>query len=53
MDIICRGNNNDPEEIGKQMLQMWGKLQNEHIYENVGFKTVEENDEEYIMVCEL
>lgn len=23
------------------------------MYENVGFKTVEENDEEYIMVCEL
>ena len=23
------------------------------MYENVGFKTVDENDEEYIMVCEL
>lgn len=31
LDIICRGDNNDPEEIGKQMLQMRGKLQNERI----------------------
>ena len=23
------------------------------MYEKVGFKTVDENDEEYIMVCEL
>ena len=23
------------------------------MYEDVGFKTVDENDEEYIMVCEL
>lgn len=23
------------------------------MYENVGFKTVDENSEEYIMVCEL
>ena len=23
------------------------------MYENVGFRTVDENDEEYIMVCEL
>lgn len=23
------------------------------MYENIGFKTVDENDEEYIMVCEL
>ena len=23
------------------------------MYEHVGFKTVDENDEEYIMVCEL
>ena len=23
------------------------------MYKNVGFKTVDENDEEYIMVCEL
>ena len=23
------------------------------MYENVGFKTVDKNDEEYIMVCEL
>lgn len=31
LDIICRGDNNDPEEIGKQMLQMRRKLQNERI----------------------
>ena len=104
LELICNGNDADPEQIGKQMLAMAVKLRNEQVshrlsdkhrsyvirgqgigsqlmvrmlellkwqgyeraslavqkanyavrmYENVGFKTVDKNDEEYIMVCEL
>ena len=31
LEIICSGNEYDPERIGKQMLEMKVKLQNEHI----------------------
>lgn len=31
LDMICSGNEYDPEKIGKQMLEMKAKLQNEHI----------------------
>ena len=31
LELICRGNEYDPERIGKQMLEMKVKLQNEHI----------------------
>ena len=31
LDLICRGNEYDPEKIGKQMLEMNVKLQNEHV----------------------
>ncbi len=31
IEMICAGNEYDPERIGKQMLEMKVKLQNEHI----------------------
>jgi hypothetical protein len=31
LEMICAGNEYDPERIGKQMLEMKVKLQNEHI----------------------
>ena len=31
LEIICSGNEYDPKKIGKQMLEMKVKLQNEHI----------------------
>ena len=31
LELICRGNDYDPEKIGKQLLEMKVKLQNEHI----------------------
>ena len=31
LELICGGNEYDPERIGKQMLEMKAKLQNEHI----------------------
>lgn len=31
LELICSGNNNDSERIGRQMLEMMGKLRNEHI----------------------
>ena len=31
LELICSVNDNDPERIGKQMLEMRGKLRNEHI----------------------
>ena len=31
LEVICAGNEYDPEKIGKQMLEMKVKLQNEHI----------------------
>ena len=31
LDMICSGNEYDPEKIGKQMLEMKVNLQNEHI----------------------
>ena len=64
--MICKENESDPEKIGKQMLELrkWQGYEKASLavqkanyavkmYENVGFKTVDENAEEYIMVCEL
>ena len=64
--MICSGNEYDSEKIGKQVLELlkWQGFEKASLvvqkanyavkmYENVGFKTVDENDEEYIMVCEL
>lgn len=31
LEMICAGNNNDPEQIGKQILEMAGRLRNENI----------------------
>ena len=31
LELICGGNNNDPERIGRQILEMAGRLKNEHI----------------------
>ena len=31
LDFICRGNDYDPEKIGKQLLEVYAKLKNEHI----------------------
>ena len=31
LELICGGNNNDPEKIGKQILEVVGRLRNEHI----------------------
>ena len=35
LEMICSGNEYDPEKIGKQMLEMKVKLQNEHISHHV------------------
>ena len=31
LELICGGNDNDPERIGRQILEMAGRLKNEHI----------------------
>ena len=31
LELICGGNNNDPEKIGEQILGVMGRLRNEHI----------------------
>lgn len=31
LELICSVNDNDPERIGKQLLEMRGKLRNEHV----------------------
>ena len=31
LELICCGNDNDPERIGRQILEMAGRLKNEHI----------------------
>ena len=31
LEFICGGNDNEPEQIGKQILEMAGRLRNEHI----------------------
>ena len=64
--MICKENESDSEKIGKQMLELlkWQGYEKASLavqkanyavkmYENVGFRTVDENAEEYIMVCEL
>ena len=64
--MICKENESDPEKIGKQMLELlkWQGYEKASLavqkanyavkmYENVGFRTVDENVEEYIMVCDL
>ena len=64
--MICKENESDPEKIGKKMLELlkWQGYEKASLavqkanyavkmYENVGFRTVDENAEEYIMVCEL
>lgn len=108
LELICGGNDNEPERIGKQVGAVWTRIMNDYghvddetpsfaislykeyrgqgigsqlmvkmlellkwqgyeraslavqkanyavkMYKKVGFKTVEENAEEYIMVCEL
>lgn len=30
-ELICGGNDNEPEWIGRQVLEMMGRLRNEHI----------------------
>ena len=30
LELICGGNDNEPERIGKQMLDMMGRMRNEH-----------------------
>ena len=64
--MICKENESDPEKIGKKMLELqkWQGYEKASLavqkanyavkmYENVGFRTVDENAEEYIMVCDL
>lgn len=41
------------KEFGKASLAVQKANDAVRMYEKVGFKTVDENDEEYIMVCEL
>ena len=66
LELICGGNDNELERIGRQMLELliWQGYERASLavqkanyavkmYENVGFKIVDENAEEYIMVCEL
>lgn len=31
LELICGGNDNEPESIGRQMLEMLGRVRNEHI----------------------
>lgn len=31
LELICGGNDNEPEPIGRQMLEMLGRVRNEHI----------------------
>ena len=38
LELICTGNDKNPERIGKQMLEMDGRLKNEHISHTTGNK---------------
>lgn len=31
LELICGGNDNEPERIGRQLLEMMGRMRNEHI----------------------
>ncbi len=38
LELICSGNDNDPEQIGKQMLEMMRRLRNESIFHMINDK---------------
>ncbi len=46
LELICGGNDNEPERIGKQVLEMLGKLRNEHI-----FHMTSDKHKKYVIRC--